>query len=81
MNKAELIKKIAELLTEKMIIGENPTNGDVIKAVFPHCPFRERIAYDKSDHVIFDLNGFYMRVSDDCWNAPYEGVIGNADSN
>lgn len=65
---------------EIKINKENPTNGDVIKAVFTSHPFRERTANDKSDHIIFDINGFYIRVNDDWWNAPYEGVISNGDS-
>lgn len=36
MNKAELIKALAELLAEKMEIGEEPTNGEVIRALFPN---------------------------------------------
>jgi len=63
-----------------VIDKENPTNGDVIKAVFTSHPFRERTANDKSDHIIFDLNGFYMRVNDDWWNVPYERGNGNGNS-
>lgn len=60
--------------TEPTIITENMTNGDVIKAMFPFKEFNGLYNnIHKSDYVIFDLNGFYMRVSDDWWNAPYKG--------
>ena len=53
---------------------DNMTNGDVIKAMFPFKEFNGLYNnIHKSDYVIFDLNGFYMRVSDDWWNAPYKG--------
>ena len=55
---------------------DNMTNGDVIKAMFPFKEFNGLYNnIHKSDYVIFDLNGFYMRVSDDWWNAPYKKEV------
>ena len=69
MNKEELIRKIAELLTEKMIIGENPTNGDVIKAMFPNEEFNFGKSI-KDKNVVY--KGIYAFCKLDWWNAPYE---------
>ena len=66
MNKAELIKALAELLAEKMEIGEEPTNGEVIQALFPE--------------VKVEIDGFLVRcvfieheftTTEEWWNAPY----------
>ena len=68
MNKAELIKALAELLTEKMEIGEEPTNGEVVKAVFPTAEIIE-ITYNRI-HVVFGR--FLVRFRREWWNAPYK---------
>ena len=46
------------------------TNGEVMKAIFPdaECNFKK---FCEEDTVIFNLNGFYMRVSADWCNSPY----------
>lgn len=67
MNKAELIKALAELLTEKMEMSEEPTNGEVIQALFPE--------------VKVEIDGFLVRcvfieheftTTFEWWNAPYQ---------
>ena len=60
MNKKVLIDKLARLLAEKMILGENPTNGDVIKTLFSDA----EIDY----HEKTDLVDRYVTVFlKDCW--------------
>ena len=46
------------------------TNGEVLKTIFPdaECDFKK---FCEEDTVVFNLNGFYMRVSADWWNSPY----------
>lgn len=85
MDKAELIKKIAEMLVEKMIIGEKPTNGDVIKAVFADGKTRREQSFTHDRTVFAFPDGTYFgaecRFDTDWWNAPYEGGNGNGYSN
>lgn len=71
MNKAELIKALAELLAEKMEIGEEPTNGEVIQAMFP-CT--EVVEGDGITGVRIDTKdiGALMVLYTDWWNAPYQ---------
>ena len=47
-------------------LSDNPTNGDIIKAMFPQD---EEIILDT---IIFKLNGSKCRVSADWWNSPYK---------
>ena len=61
------------------ILSENPTNGDMIKAMFPNYESRYDTEYeiitghlDKTHRHNFDL---------DWWNAPYEGGQDERDSN
>ena len=51
---------------------ENPTNGDVIKAVFPNFPeyITESISINFSEPV---GSGNDIMLYRDWWNAPYEG--------
>ena len=59
---------------EIKIDKENPTNGDVIKAVFPNSS--KGCVYTDYKEVIALT---YSAVKD-WWNAPYEGVISNGES-
>lgn len=64
MNKAELIKALAELLAEKMEIGEEPTNGEVIQALFPNIDVRLFTDANIVQVKILELDSYW-------WNAPY----------
>lgn len=66
MNKAELIKALAELLAEKMEIGEEPTNGEVLQAVFPNC------LINKTDNWVNIHIDTLTPFSRKWWNAPYQ---------
>ena len=46
------------------------TNGEVLKTIFPdvECDFKK---FCEEDTVVFNLNGFYMRVSADWCNSLY----------
>ena len=68
MNRAELIKALAELLAEKMEIGEEPTNGEVIQALFPNSKFTKK-GYG---NIEFAINGFVFELTDRWLNAPYQ---------
>ena len=67
MNKAELIKALAELLAEKMEIGEEPTNGEVIQAVFSDCV----LSIDEYGWHTMNIDG-YVEFTPEWWNAPYK---------
>ena len=58
---------------------ENPTNGDVIKAMFPNVLRSNYIENDMLILYLQDENESEMVVPENWWNAPYEGGIGNAD--
>ena len=75
MNKAELIKALAELLAEKMELGEEPTNGEVIQAVFPNAEIKEiKGSFDKNKLLGYRiwLGGRSQDFTLDFWNAPYQ---------
>ena len=61
MNKAELIKALAELLADKMEMGEEPTNGEVIQAVISEL--KPIVLSNETGAIYFDW---------DWWNAPYK---------
>ena len=68
MNKAELIKALAELIAEKLEIGEEPTNGEVIQTLFPI----ERIYKEEYVEVVFKGQYHTTDFTFDWWNAPYK---------
>ena len=61
MNKAELIKALAELLADKMEIGEEPTNGEVIQTLFPNAVIRN------DDSMLVKE----VLFTNEMWNSPY----------
>lgn len=65
MNKAELIKALAELLAEKMELGEEPTNGEVIQAVFGVMVLTVKDGKVWVERIFFPFD-------EDWWNAPYQ---------
>lgn len=73
MNKAELIKALAELLAEKMEIGEEPTNGEMIQALFPKIELGE-IVYNTRRYFLMGeaIDTFDFNTTDKWWNAPYK---------
>ena len=74
MNKAELIKALAELLAEKMEIGEEPTNGEMIQALFPKAKVFENennVKYPYVDVFLYSENHMNC-YGKDWWNAPYQ---------
>ena len=72
MNKAELVKALAELLAEKMQLGEEPTNGEVIQALFPNSKFT-KMGYG---NIEFAVDGFVFELTDRWLNAPYKAERG-----
>lgn len=62
-----------------VIEKENPTNGDVIKAMFPNVLRSNYIENDMLILYLQDENESEMVVPENWWNVPYEGGIGNAD--
>ena len=62
MNKEEVIRAIGELFFKKKQLGECPTNGEVIQALFPNLNFTNVLA------KMYAQNG---KILLDWWNAPY----------
>lgn len=59
--------------TIKINFNENPTNGDIIKAMFPNLELRQ--SYDLSG--LFNILENFQNVTfyEHWWNAPYKGGI------
>lgn len=50
------------------------TNGDVVRAVYPHCIVRRCKTEDGHDYALYLSNGKFFRLySGDWWEAPYTG--------
>ncbi len=71
MNKAELIKAfaIADLLAEKMELGEEPTNGEMLQALFPNMKTEDT---SFKSLIGTDLDGGYVPLLREWWNSPYQ---------
>lgn len=52
------------------VLPQNPTNGDIIKAIFPNVKFYQ---YEDVDILYGYLGKYKVEFSIDWWNAPYEG--------
>ena len=68
MNKTELIKALAELFEQKMELGEEPTNGEVIQALFPNSKFT-KMGYG---NIEFAVDGFVFELTDRWLTKPYK---------
>ncbi len=73
MNKAELIKALTELFAEKMELGEEPTNGEVMQALFPKLELGE-LVYNRRRYFLMGeaIDTFDFKTTDKWWNAPYQ---------
>ena len=76
MNKAELIKAIAEEIAKAMVenIGNREiTNGEVLKALFPNMKVHEYI-----EKVVLNGLGDEFQIQSmawkNWWDSPYKGV-------
>ena len=68
------VKQVEEFIQDESIIPtiltipENPTNGDMIKAIFPNLEM-----WGKSKNTLdYSLGGMIHRVLKSWWNAPYK---------
>ena len=68
-----------EMTKPVLAFPENPTNGDVIKAMFPNEEYKEGFRGDIVDgksvnHKVVRVNGLldYYVMDYDWWNAPYK---------
>jgi len=73
MNKEEVIKAIGELFFEKMQLGECPTNGEVIQALFPKIELGEKV-YNRKRYFLSNqsIEEFDFNTTDRWWNTPYK---------
>lgn len=87
MNKEEVIRAIGELFFEKMQIGEYPTNGEMIKVLFPYIEVKDYGLVTSVKGLDCDEGSAldpYMNFWSEWWNAPYKAeseVAQDADSN
>lgn len=61
---------------EAIPIPKGATNGDILRTIFPKAKHELQKFYEE-DTIVFDLDGFYMRISSDWWNSPYKENIEN----
>lgn len=70
-----------------IINKKNPTNGDIIKAMFPdRKDWKAKI--EDNDGEVYEIHFVQLsnsmtvnKYEESWWNAPYKGGIGNADRN
>jgi len=71
---------VTSQLHNAVIIPDDATNGDMIKAIFPYAVKRDYIESDMvmKDFVTIDFGQYEMRVSCDWWYAPYRAEKGHS---
>lgn len=74
MNKAELIRALAEMLADKMEIDEEPTNGEVIQALFPYIEVTNYGLVTSVKGLDCNKGALdpYRHFWSDWWNSPYK---------
>ena len=68
----EYAEDIAKSIINGILLPENATNGDVIKAVFPNALISDYIVNDMTIIYLQDENESEMVVPEDWWFAPYK---------
>ena len=66
---------LAGAICDGIILPDNATNGDVIKALFPLIKVQREIS-STSDNIVVRDNSFLGAVNrfhTDWWNSPYKG--------
>lgn len=71
------IGKIIKAIINGTVLPENPTNGDMIVALFP---VEIKYIFEELNVIVIILNGKCKTFDLAWWNAPYKEVI-NANSN
>lgn len=68
---------LAGAICNGVVLPDNATNGDVIKAMFPKGKIRREVSCTHDKTVFSFPDGTYFgaecRFNTDWWNAPYEG--------
>ena len=64
----EVVKDAPTVLT----IPDNPTNGDVIKAIFPDAKITEYLDLVQVEIIVKGLNLVEIECDINWWNAPYK---------
>lgn len=71
---ALLCVEMANCLNNGIVIPDNPTNGDVIKALFPNFKFNEE--WKATRHFELQSEQGHIEITgiatSDWWNAPYK---------
>lgn len=66
---------LAGAICDGVVIPDNPTNGDMIKAMFPLIEVKREISSTSDNMVVRDDSflGAINRFHTDWWNAQYKG--------
>ena len=72
------IRFIKERIKNGTPLPENPTNGDIIKAMFPNAIIEIMKSCVEKNMVCVtwgfkEIPSYYNRFYEDWWNAPYKG--------
>ena len=62
--------RLIKQLDKAIEIPNNPTNGDMIMAMFPNGDLHDYDYYD--GYVIYEINYVDCKFDKDWWNAPYK---------
>lgn len=66
---------LAGAICDGVVLPDNATNGDMIKAMFPLIEVKREIS-STSDNIVMRDDSFFgviNRFHTDWWNAPYKG--------
>ena len=81
--KFEIIERLLDSVHNGIVLPDNPTNGEVIKALFPGIevcdnPINEKVYTGIPYNELIGVN---IDATHEWWDAPYERGDINADSN
>lgn len=77
INNVWVADELIDALDNAIILPDNATNGDIIKAMFPKGKIRREVSCTHDKTVFSFPDGTYFgtecRFNTDWWNAPYKG--------
>ena len=66
---------LAGAICDGVVLPDNATNGDVIKAMFPDATvYSYKDSFDMYSDMVICPQNFMLSADRDFWNAPYKGA-------
>jgi hypothetical protein len=70
----KLNEVLKQAIRNGVVLPDNATNGDVIKALFPNATvYSYKDSFDMYSDVVICPQNFMLSADRDFWNAPYKG--------